>query len=705
MFRFHRRFTRRATLQQARRHLALTVFFVIAAFGLNACQPTVSFQATPTADTSDIPTPAADRTIPDNAVPTSPPVDAAVANAEQPTLIKGAFEYTNDFIFTYYVENAVALIDMYGFVTRDHDWELPVTSQVLGFLDVDETAQRGSYVINLPIQPVGTFADVDNDDQTDTGVQIFAVSYWPNEAGGPFAEGNDRSRGWPAYLASTVNDTENNEEVIGGKLVIWSPDDQQQFPTGFGPDRLLFTEDDPVGPISAGYTIVDLDAEPFGLSRERESSLTLYEPNDVAIKDFSTLSYSEAFNRMFEQVRQEYAFSGIEGKAPDWDSLYAQIEPRIAEAERTDNAGAFYLALRDFSRAFQDGHINLNGGEFDIQLFRQEFSGGYGMAVRELDDGRTIVNYVLANGPAYQAGVEVGAEVLTFNGQAIADAISAVQPFDGPFSTDFGLRYEQQIYLMRAPVGEEATITFANPDEAQSRTTLTAIVESESLFVNSFYRQFDPVALPVEFELLDSNIGYIQINTYYDDLNLMVRLFERALETFEQLEVRGIIIDLRYNGGGAPISLANYLTDVEIPLGQREYFSEETGRFEPDGPPNKVEPAERQYSFPQMALLVGPACASACDVGAYGFSQIPGMIVVGQYPTAGVYAEVARGQYRLPEGMSLQAPTGRSVLPDGSIFLEGQGVPPTLRVPIVEETVLTNEDVVLQAAEEAILGR
>ncbi|MCG8351013.1 MAG: S41 family peptidase [Chloroflexales bacterium] len=702
MFQFHRRFTRRATLPQTRRYLTLTVFFILATLVLNACQPTFSFQATPTADTLNQ---TDDQTIPDNAVPTLPPVNAAVANAEQPTLIKGAFEYTNDFIFTYYVENAVALIDMYGFVTRNHDWELPVTSQVLGFLDVDETAQRGSYLINLPIQPVGTFADVDNDNQTDIGVQIFAVSYWPNETGGPFAEGDDRSRGWPAYLTSTVNDTENNEEVVGGKLVVWSPDDQQQFPTGFGPDRLLFTADDPVGPVPAGYTIVDLDAEPFGLSREREPSLTLYEPTDVAIKDFSALSYSEAFTQMFERVRQEYAFSGIEGKSPEWNSLYAQLAPRVAEAERSNSAGAFYLALRDFSLAFQDGHVNLSGGDFDIQFFQQEFSGGYGMAVRELDDGRTIVNYVLTNGPAYQAGIEVGAEVFTFNGQAMSDAISAVQPFGGPFSTDFGLRYEQQIYLMRAPVGKEATITFANPDEAQSRATLTAIVENESLFVNSFYRQFDPVALPVEFELLESNIGYISINTYYDDLNLMIRLFERALETFKQLEVRGIIIDLRQNGGGAPISLANYLTDVEIPLGQREYFSGATGRFEPDGPPNKAEPAERRYSFSRMALLVGPACASACDVGAYGFSQIPGMIVVGQFPTAGVYAEVARGQYRLPEGISLQVPTGRSVLPDGSIFLEGQGVPPTLRVPIVEETVLTNEDVVLQAAEEAILGR
>jgi len=51
----------------------------------------------------------------------------------------------------------------------------------------------------------------------------------------------------------------------------------------------------------------------------------------------------------------------------------------------------------------------------------------------------------------------------------------------------------------------------------------------------------------------------------------------------------------------------------------------------------------------------------------------------------------------------MQFPTGRYTLPDGSIFLEGTGVAPTLRVPIDEETVFSEEDVVLQTAERAVL--
>ena len=78
---------------------------------------------------------------------------------------------------------------------------------------------------------------------------------------------------------------------------------------------------------------------------------------------------------------------------------------------------------------------------------------------------------------------------------------------------------------------------------------------------------------------------------------------------------------------------------------------------------------------------------------------------MGTYPSAGVEAEVSRGQFLLPEGMSLQIPTGRFLNPDGSLFLEGSGVQPTVRVPITPENVLSTDDVELKAAEAAIQGK
>lgn len=635
--------------------------------------------------------------------PTEIPPVAVTPLSDQPYQITGRFVVSNDFVVsTYFLEHAVALIDMHGFVIRDEDWEIPVDSQVLGFLDIDLDSLSGAFDLNLPVQPEGEFNDVDNDGSSDKGVQIFAVSYSPNLTGGPFSEGDDSSRGWPSYLASITTDSERDDEVTGGKLVLWSPDLNQGFPSGFGDDKLLFTDDDPIQTVPQGWSFVDLNDEPFKVTREPSASFTLYEPQDVALKDFSNQSYSAAFDSMFEIVRKEYAFNGIPGKAPNWDGLYAEISPRVKEAEKNRDATAYFLALLDFTWAFKDGHVSLNGGAVEAQVFGAATEAGYGLAVRELDDGRVIVTYILAQGPAVAAGIQLGAQITEFNGIPVSEAIDATEAWSAPFSMESSARYQKSRYLTRASLGSQATVTFINPGGLPQTVTIQAIAERESFAVTSFFLGFDLSAMPVEYKILDSGIGYVKINSNFDDLNLIVRVFERALKKFEEANVRGLIIDMRQNSGGAPLGLAGFLTDQEIELGQLQYFSEATGQFENEGDPQKILPNENQYRFPTLALLVGPACASACELEAYAFSQVPGMIVVGQYPSAGVEAEVARGQFLLPEGFSLQIPTGRFVLPDGSIFLEGHGVPLTVRVPVNEATALSNDDVILNMAIELL---
>lgn len=650
------------------------------------------------------------------AAPTPTPTQAVSAQAvtAAPVEIKGSFKYSNDFVVeTYYVEQAVMLTDMNGFVIRDLEWELPVEGQVLGYLSIDTDANDGNYSLSLPVRPQGMLNDVDQNSSEDEGVQIFTVAYSPNLAGGPFSEGDDKSYGWPGYLASVITDPENQDEVIGGRLVIWAPDDRQQFPSGFGGDGLLFTADDPVAPVPAGYSVIDLDVSPFGIIRDEVVTLALHEPADIAIKDFSEESYMDAFQKMFDFVKTEYAFNGIEGKQPDWDEVYARVLPEVQAAQDSSDATAYYLALRDFTYAFNDGHVGLSGGDIEQQIFSDTVSSGYGFAIRQLDDGRVMVTYVTAGGPAEKAGIKMGAVVTGLGDQPIAGAIRAVKPLALPASMESTIEYQQTRYLLRAPVGTTTRITFINPGSITERSIeLTAVQEQESFFFTSIMKGYDYNALPVEYKIYDTQygkVGYVKINSNYDDLNLVVRLFERALKTFtrnnyDDTKVAGLVIDMRQNSGGAGLGLAGFLTDKEIPMGLLEYYSSNTGKFEPQGERGKVLPNVNQYRFDKMVVLVDQACASACELEAYGFSQVPGMKVMGTSPSAGAEAEVARGQIELPEGFSMQVPTGRFTLPDGSIFLEGKGVQLTHRIPVDEALVLsTSEDAVLDAAIAALM--
>ncbi len=696
-------------MSKARRNLLRLL--IPAALLLLACSLLPPGSATPTPGPAATRTPGATATpAPTRAKPTPAANTTTVpvtAPATRPYQITGHFTYSNDIITVYYVEQAVALVDMYGFVIRDEEWEIPVESQTMGFLKLDTEAMEGDYWLQLPTRPAGTYVDVDNDGRADAGLQVFAVGYWPNMTGGPFSEGDDKSHGWLTWMASVKTDSENNDEVIGGKLVVWAPDDKQQFPTGFGDDGLLFTADDPTGQIPAGYAIVDLDQQPFAISQESAPELTLYEGSEAAVKDYSNLSYTEAFDKLFEKASREWAFNGVPGKEVDWQALHDEIAPRVAEAENRSDGLAFFEAIHDFTLAIPDGHTGIEINDLYSQALFDHAGGSYGLSIHELDNGRVIVVHVVPGSLGDNEGIKVGAEITEFNGEPIAEAIGKVEPYyGGPFSLESTRRYFQAIFLLRNPVGTKISLTYINPGSQPDSVTMTSEVEYDSLFYSlGQTEEPDPTDLPVEAQVLDSGIGYVKITSNYDDLGLIIRLFERALKDMTSNGVSQLIIDLRNNGGGAPLGLAGFLYDQEITLGQLEYYSDETGRFEPEGTPDKVTPYEEQYHFDKVAILVGRNCASACEIEAYGFSQVPGTFVVGYYPTAGVEADIARGRFKLPEGMSLQIPTGRLVNPDGSIFLEGTGVQPTIQVPITAENLLSTEDVELKAAEDALNSR
>lgn len=90
--------------------------------------------------------------------PTKVPEPTAVAQplaatASGAVRVTGKFTYSNNIITEYYVEHFVALINLTGFVKRDREWEVPVKSQVLGYLQLDEKAQKGEYQLSLPLRP------------------------------------------------------------------------------------------------------------------------------------------------------------------------------------------------------------------------------------------------------------------------------------------------------------------------------------------------------------------------------------------------------------------------------------------------------------------------------------------------------------------------------------------------------------------------
>jgi C-terminal processing protease CtpA/Prc len=235
---------------------------------------------------------------------------------------------------------------------------------------------------------------------------------------------------------------------------------------------------------------------------------------------------------------------------------------------------------------------------------------------------------------------------------------------------------------------------------------MVAELEVESLIRALPDLELDELDLPVEADVLDnSGLGYIRVTSFSGDYNLTARLWEAHLEALLENEVAGLILDLRFNGGGSSglsQDFAGYFHDQEVVLYQRAYYSENTGEFELRGVPSRVEPGPLHFDNP-VVVLIGPNCISACEGFVHALSQLENTLLIGHYPTAGAFGEVGRGQYELPGEISMQFPTGRPVGPEGEVLIEGVGVQPDILVPVTAASALGAEDTLLEAGVEVLL--
>jgi len=630
----------------------------------------------------------------------APPPAKIVNDEGGPVSVTGKVTYTNGFFTLGVDEPLIILEDEAGFVDRNRGFTIPEKSQVLGKITSDFFTSPFTYSLDLPVEPSGDLRDVDQNTTKDTGVMVYGIAYWNNIWGDPFLEKRDLfGGGWSGAYASFKIDPNPSAkaEVTGGKYIVYAPDDKQGFPSGFGADKKLFTKDDPIVTLPQGYTIVDMDTDPFTFDRTKNPVIDLIEGEGSAQDDFSNLTYTKAFAEMVEMFRTKYAYTEL--KHIDWDAKKAEFMPRFEEAEKNNDSAAYQRALRDFIWSIPDGHLS---APVDNAEFTQAIGGGLGMAIRELDDKRVIVNYILDGGPADAAGIKLKAEIVSINGKPIDEAISETVPWSSPFSSDHVRRLQQLRYVIRFPVDTEVKVEYKNPGEEKTSTAdLKTVEERNSLSFSSFARGTTGFELPVEYHVLDSGYVYVKINSFADSSRLTIQLWERLMSTLNQAQIPGIIIDMRQNGGGSGFladQMAAYFFNEEVDVGNSATYDASLGKFyaDPNLEAKYILPPENLRYNGKIAVLVGPSCSSACEFFSYDMTLQDRAAIVGQYPSGGLGG--GQATYAMPDGVQLQYSIGRNEDAKGNIIIEGEGVKPTVKVPVDEETLFAAGDPVLDAA-------
>ena len=279
-----------------------------------------------------------------------------------------------------------------------------------------------------------------------------------------------------------------------------------------------------------------------------------------------------------------------------------------------------------------------------------EYSG-VGMSFYNNEDGVLEVVQVYRNSPAKAAGMQPGDIILEVDGK----------PYSGSESSEAAAN-------IRGTEGTDVTITYSRDGVRGTVTMTRAKIQVET----------------VAYTMLEDNIGYIQIDSFEaatdDD-------FEAALDDLTKQGAKGLVIDLRNNGGGlvdVSVNIADMLMGkatvvyTEDHNKKKGYYTTEEGRTE----------------LPYV-LLVNEYTASASEILAAGIQDNGEGKIVG---TVTYGKGIIQTLMPWPDGSAVKITIQQYFTPSGKT-IHKVGITPDYIVDLVEGD---NTDYQLEKALEVL---
>ena len=609
----------------------------------------------------------------------------------------------------------VALLDATDIVAGRFDRFVPAKDQILGrFVDPLFTG-NGQYRIELPIIPPGGRLDLNGDGSPALGA--FAVVSAPNLSSNSYLEQLEQDAGLASILLDPTTGT-----VMIGTLLLFSEDDVESFPAGWGNDRIWFTEDDPPQVVPKGWSVARLDAEGRAtIDTGPHQKVNTLEAAEEASLSLSDLGYVEAFDDLVDHLRVRYAYT--EFRAIDWSLVSSTYRPAVVSAQVSGSAGDFFIALRDMALFFQDAHTSAFAGLLseEINAATQEaeeaaFGAGIGaeaLIVYDADAGilpgdLVVVSQVADGSPSAEAGWTEGTEILEVDRISVQQYLASL-----PLSRANGV-LELQPYLrvprlLRFPDGADVDFAFRNPGEQEIRTA--------RLTAGDYILPFEPTApvvsgLSVNFSSV-GGVAIVSWNNFEDPILTKIAVLEEALQIGSETGSIGMILDLRGNYGGlfeVAQVMASYFFEEDKPMPVElfdwwEYDAKAGGfvrRLVTERTIHSPLPA-LAYTGP-LAVLIDEDCASSCEYFTQYLQRLDRAVVVGQHASMGAGGFINR--IAMPEDITFQYTAARTTFLDTSEpNIEASGIIPDIRVPVTLETlraVRNGEDPVMDAAFDVI---
>ncbi|MBC6995161.1 S41 family peptidase [Neolewinella lacunae] len=415
--------------------------------------------------------------------------------------------------------------------------------------------------------------------------------------------------------------------------------------------------------------------------------------------------------QFWTEVKYNFAYFD-QVPALNWDAALLEYLP-LAAAEQTN--AAYFRLLERFCALLQDGHTNV----YPPPYLRSYYDRPQ-LKIELVEGQPVVVNHAVGLGQT----VPLGARITAVEGRSVeAHLEENIYPYISIGSPEIRRRWGAHDVL-KGPSGTNVTFTFQTVEGGEKTVTLPRNRDKNWIT----WAVDEPQRPLTAFTVLEGGIGHLTLNSFGD---------ENAATEFltywpEIRKCRGLVIDLRYNGGGnsdvgyavlkhftgQPVLTSAWRTREmrsanrawgqfmagEDPANLSEDDARNVAMYRGDywflGAPDTIWPAADALASLPVAVLVSNYTASAAEDFLVAADALPNFTFVGEASFGSTGQPI---QLRLPGGGSARVCTKRDTYPDGRVFV-GPGVQVDVPVRPTIAEYLAKKDVVLERALQGIKG-
>lgn len=302
----------------------------------------------------------------------------------------------------------------------------------------------------------------------------------------------------------------------------------------------------------------------------------------------------------------------------------------------------------------------------DFDSFMEHTEGSYegiGVYIAPSEDNSILVVSPIEDTPAEKAGIKTGDKIIKVNGV--------------DYTAD---EMDQAISVMKGTPGTDVNITILREKSDGSTENIDLQITRETIRIKT-----------VKASVIEGNIGYIRITTFDEQTD---EDFISKLNELQELNIKGLIIDLRYNPGGLIKTTSNIadeligksiVTYTQTKNGERDYYNSK----------------ENKIDIP-LVLLVNEGSASASEILSGAVKDTGSGTLVG---TKTFGKGIVQRILPLTDGTGIKITVSEYFTPSG-VNIHGIGIEPDVYIEMPEDAMYGYEyydqDVQLQKGVEII---